>query len=309
MKLAAAMKYGGELVNAEECDYDSFKQLVPLCPNCKEPVFLRVGSDRLSVKGKEFKIGPHWCHFKGISAEQVASCESRVSGYTENDRQRIAAQARGQRLKLLQRWFWSVYTDSFYSFLGKDSAHISQYPNVESLRSDIGILSRRHSESMLNPNNPPFLDRTVLNRAAAKIVQLSEDLSSFDSYISGYVASVSAAMSRSLFVDYAMQNAMDSLTKAFFTRPRSVDSDLQQKIIPEVVGFLTAKRQQSLLTSIALMHCWFNSKAAESMANANAKNELALAIALMVVQQIVFTPWAAEFQRLEDESRQQKRSA
>lgn len=110
MKHAAAMKYGGELVAAEDCNYDSFKELVPLCPNCKEPVFLRTGGDRISPKGTEFKIGPHWCHFKGVSAEQVASCESRVSGYTDKDRQRIAAQARGQRLKLLQRWFWSVVT-------------------------------------------------------------------------------------------------------------------------------------------------------------------------------------------------------
>lgn len=109
MKYASAMKYGGELVDAVDCDYDSFKELIPLCPNCKEPVFLRTGGPRESVKGKAYQIGPHWCHFKGISAEQVAGCELRVNGYTEKDRAKIAAQARGQRLKLLQRWFWEVF--------------------------------------------------------------------------------------------------------------------------------------------------------------------------------------------------------
>jgi hypothetical protein len=69
MKYASAMKYGGELVDAVDCDYDSFKELIPLCPNCKEPVFLRIGGQRESVKGKAYQIGPHWCHFKGISAE------------------------------------------------------------------------------------------------------------------------------------------------------------------------------------------------------------------------------------------------
>ena len=108
MKYASAMKYGGELVDAVDCDYDSFKELIPLCPNCKEPVFLRTGGPRESVKGKAYQIGPHWCHFKGISAEQVAGCELRVNGYTEKDRAKIAAQARGQRLKLLQRWFMTV---------------------------------------------------------------------------------------------------------------------------------------------------------------------------------------------------------
>ena len=115
MKYASAMKYGGELVAAEDCTYDSFKELVPLCPNCKEPVYLRSGGQRESVKGKAYQIGPHWCHFKGISAEQVAGCELRVNGYTEKDRAKIAAQARGQRLKLLQRWFWRVFAGSHES--------------------------------------------------------------------------------------------------------------------------------------------------------------------------------------------------
>ena len=116
MKYASAMKYGGELVNAIECDYDSFKQLVPLCPECKEPVYLRAGGERRSSKGKPYKIGAHWCHFKGVSDEQVASCESRVNGYSEKDKQRIANKARGQRLKLLQRWFWKVWKDNSKSY-------------------------------------------------------------------------------------------------------------------------------------------------------------------------------------------------
>ena len=62
MKLAKAMRYGGELIEACDCDYSDFKALIPLCPNCSEPVFLRKGSDRKSKLGKEFKIPQHWSH-------------------------------------------------------------------------------------------------------------------------------------------------------------------------------------------------------------------------------------------------------
>lgn len=120
MKHAAAMKYGGQLVSAAECTYDSFKQLVPLCPECKEPVYLRAGGERLSTKGKAYQIGSHWCHFKGVSAEQVASCENRVNNYTEKDRERISARARGQRLKLIQRWFWELFYNYWKSVAEDD---------------------------------------------------------------------------------------------------------------------------------------------------------------------------------------------
>lgn len=107
MKFAKSMRYGGELINAMECDYDSYLNLGVVCPECHESLYLRAGGERVSPKGKPYKIGAHWCHRKG-TPEQIAGCELRVNGYTEQDRARIAAQARGQRLKLLQRWFWTA---------------------------------------------------------------------------------------------------------------------------------------------------------------------------------------------------------
>lgn len=115
MKLAKAMRYGGELIDAIECDYSDFKRLIPLCPNCGEPVFLRKGGDRVSKLGKEFILPQHWSHFRSVSEEQKAACEARVSGYTDADRQRIQSQARGQRLKLIQRWFWRAWTEKNFN--------------------------------------------------------------------------------------------------------------------------------------------------------------------------------------------------
>jgi len=162
MKHAAAMKYGGELVAALDCNYDSFKELVPLCPECKEPVYLRAGGDRLSSKGKEYKIGAHWCHFKGVSAEQVAACENRVNGYTEKDKQRIAAKARGQRLKLLQRWFWMVADKNKYNLdvleggVDRDRAqHLIAWM-------DDGLHLSKHLRNLSEQNSPSIIYEQVI---------------------------------------------------------------------------------------------------------------------------------------------------
>lgn len=79
-----------------------------LCPECKEPVRLRLGTERLDSKGNAFKVAPHFAHFPGKDAALMAGCEQRVSQYTPKELAQRAAQTRGQRLKLLQRWFWQT---------------------------------------------------------------------------------------------------------------------------------------------------------------------------------------------------------
>jgi len=41
MKYAAAIFYGGQLLDAADANYGSYKELGLLCPNCKSPVFLQ----------------------------------------------------------------------------------------------------------------------------------------------------------------------------------------------------------------------------------------------------------------------------
>lgn len=109
MKYAKSLAYGGELIDALECEHADFKRLVPLCPNCSNPVHLRIGGDRLSAKGTPYKIGPHFAHFAGKSAEEVAACELRVNGYSQEDRERIQRVARGQRERWVRRWLWRAF--------------------------------------------------------------------------------------------------------------------------------------------------------------------------------------------------------
>jgi hypothetical protein len=107
MRYASSIRYGGELIEAEDCDYESYKSLGLLCPECRDPVFLRAEGTR-QVKGKDVKIGAHFSHFPGKDPAIVLACENRIKSYNTEDLERKANQSRGQRLKLIQRWFYEV---------------------------------------------------------------------------------------------------------------------------------------------------------------------------------------------------------
>ena len=64
MRYAAAMKYGGQLVDAPDCDYEDYRKLILLCPclNCKEPVFLQEKSTQI-CDGQTIIISSHFAYF------------------------------------------------------------------------------------------------------------------------------------------------------------------------------------------------------------------------------------------------------
>lgn len=286
MKLAAAMKYGGELVAAEDCTYDSFKELVPLCPNCKEPVFLRIGSDRLSVKGKEFKVGPHWCHFKGVSAEQVAGCEARVSGYSDKDKQRIASQARGQRLKLLQRWFWKV--------VEKTAIDFSEGSTKEDFDKRYKLMCGVIAD---HPNL-----RKAQQELCSHLIWLSKDEDMMLELVGGSAKNM-FANNVSAGDEWGLKKS-----KAVISRIRHMGEPLHISICCEVLCYLTAKsNRNSLLAAFVSWGLWtvmLNAKDVEMpgfFEGLTCKN-----LTQAFFANLVLTPWAAEFQRLEAEAKHQR---
>lgn len=114
MKYAAAMFYNAQLIDAVDADYDDYKDLGLLCPHCKQPVFLQSGSQRL-VGNTLVEIPPHFKHFKAKDPALVKECVARVAKYDASVIQYWAAQARNQRLRLLQRRFWSLFTGYYES--------------------------------------------------------------------------------------------------------------------------------------------------------------------------------------------------
>lgn len=277
MKFAAAMKYGGELVSATECDYDSFKQLVPLCPECKEPVYLRAGCDRISPKGKEYKVPKHWSHFAGKSAEQIAACESRVNGYTEKDRQRIAAQARGQRLKLLQRWFWKVVQESPLVKKFYDGWEYEQYPELAELLANKFV----NGTKKMQKEDLTQKVLSAINKHNEAIELALDDVESFGFFC--------------IFGEW------------FDLKPfmRILNLDLHAKITYEVIDFLTTSRVRPVL-AILSEATWrrlggFKELHFEEEKEAvKREKEILGSFIPAMIEALVMVDWSAEFERLKE---------
>lgn len=110
MRYAASIRYGGQLISSDCADYNSYKHLGLVCPECKNPVFLRAEHARTAPKsGEVIKVRQSFAHFKAQDPSQILACENRVAAYNRLELERRARQARNQRLKLLQRWFWDIF--------------------------------------------------------------------------------------------------------------------------------------------------------------------------------------------------------
>lgn len=114
MKYASSIRYGGQLVKAVDCDYQDYKHLGLLCPNCKDPVFLQGESSRI-LGEKTISIPPHFKHFTAKDAPLVKQCEARVAKYDQKELKRRAIKTRNQRLQILQKFFWKIIETNPYT--------------------------------------------------------------------------------------------------------------------------------------------------------------------------------------------------
>jgi hypothetical protein len=122
MKTASSIRYGGLLIDAEDCNYESFKHLGLLCPICKRSVFLvgasqrethtRKNKDGSSTQVKECIVPSHFNHHPDVDRSQVLDCELRSQQLSQTQRLAIAAKARNQRQKTMQRHFWAIVKTS-----------------------------------------------------------------------------------------------------------------------------------------------------------------------------------------------------
>ena len=211
MKYAAAMRFGGQLVEAIACDYNDYKYLGLLCPACKDPIFLRAESVRFAGE-KEIKISPHFSHFPAKDATLAKICEQRVAQYTEAEIQKRVSQARGQRLKFFQRWFWDCLMKICY---GKMPDHLEE---------DI-------------KNFPDKVTKACLGA----VVMLEHELK--PEHKGDFMVIL-----RVLFHDIVSQNKEGChRIRNSINNLGALDVDIHLQIVSEAVDFLVAKRQQALL--------------------------------------------------------------
>jgi len=109
MQLASSIRYGGLLVNASDCNYNDYKNLGLVCPNCHESVFLVQGHDRhYSKTSKTASVTAHFNHRKEKSAQAIAVCELRVKQISPAEIKRRENASRNQRLRLFNRHLWNL---------------------------------------------------------------------------------------------------------------------------------------------------------------------------------------------------------
>lgn len=109
MQLASSIRYGGLLVNARDCDYEAYRNLGLVCPNCHESVFLVQGHERhYSKTSKTTTVNAHFNHRADKSANAIALCELRVKQISPAEIRRRENASKNQRLRLFNRHLWNI---------------------------------------------------------------------------------------------------------------------------------------------------------------------------------------------------------
>lgn len=105
------MYFGGEIIKASDCNYQTSRELGIVCPFCSSAVFLRSQSTR-EVKGKLQLVRPYFAHYPTGNGDDF-DCEKR--SHTKQGKERIEQiriQARNQRLKLYNAYLWDMIAES-----------------------------------------------------------------------------------------------------------------------------------------------------------------------------------------------------
>ena len=102
MRFAYSIYWGGTIVDAEQCDYESSRKLGLHCPFCNEALFLKIGHTRKMPDGSFQKVSPCFSHYPGFGID----CELRAKrpegeAYIE----KLEIESRNQRLILFNKHF------------------------------------------------------------------------------------------------------------------------------------------------------------------------------------------------------------
>lgn len=242
MKYAAAMFYNAQLIDAVDADYDDYKDLGLLCPHCKQPVFLQAVSRRL-VGDTVVEIPPHFKHFKAKDPTLVKECEARVAKYDASEIQRRAAQARNQRLKLLQRRFWSLFT-GYYESMNILFANILEKDG----HGFVVQMSQALSDKFL-ADKPDDLKQTILQIISAGFTMWRDEIT-----IGWNVDNIPLADRPSSPRHYSFKNTLSG----------KLDRQMQELITCEVVDFLHSNSARPVVEKLFTLACCVILEAMES---------------------------------------------
>jgi hypothetical protein len=153
MKKAKSLYLSGELIEADQCDYSSSRELGLICPFCSEAVFLRAGSFRDTTlrNGKKVTqiINANFAHYPGSFSG--FDCELRANSKEGKEKLALLViESKNQRLKLFNQRFWELFKQDRNLREKKLIAVVKRYfPNLKEVEV-LSIKSRRQWGSMLS---------------------------------------------------------------------------------------------------------------------------------------------------------------
>ena len=215
MKYAKSMYRAGFIVDAEDCDYDSAKDLGLVCPFCSEALFLRRGH----LRGKSSYVEAAFCHYH-TDDPMADVCELRAQrpegqAYIA----KVDAESRQQRLEIYNKRLTDLIFDTpgkaVYKFFRKTSLDQKDWEGaVKSFRT--------------------YLRKNVEHSYAV----LDKELDSIQYLVSGTskAAELKDLLQEGVRDAREMKAVKDTI--AFYS---SLDLKIQRTICQEILDFLTTR--------------------------------------------------------------------
>ncbi len=109
MRYAFSIYWGGTVVDALDCDYESSRELGLHCPFCNEALFYRAGYHRIMPDQSCQQVAPSLAHYPNLGKE----CELRATRPEDKPTcNNWEIQSRNQRLTLYNKHFVDIIRQS-----------------------------------------------------------------------------------------------------------------------------------------------------------------------------------------------------
>lgn len=238
MQLASSIYLGGQLVSAEDANYESYKELGLICPSCKSAVFFQKSYIRNAGSLLETKVRSQFKHFKAIDATLVKLCEARVAKYNQKEINKQVAKAKNQRLRTFQNYFWKLFEMHYQKEMNFPVSEILEWTVPTEL------------EERYQPKN---IGNVLTNLFYSSNKEDSQLLAKqfIDAGFNGehIIVCINPAGNG---VSISSQVQFDFISKM----RNKLDKDLQNQIVLEVIDFFYSKNSRPLVTKMFTLAAW-----------------------------------------------------
>lgn len=281
MRYASSIRYGGQLIDAADVDYQAYKHLGLLCPNCKEPVFLQGESSRM-LQEKIVAIPAHFKHFAAADSALVKQCEARVAKYDQKELELRATRARNQRLRLLQKWFWQILLNNAPCINNPEC-----FGKQEMLSRIEGVITKK--EVYIVEKYIIHFDLIKPDNIEVWVKQANEYKEDFPEYIKNY-----------------LQGDTGEWLHVINELSSKIDMNFQALILSEIAEFLMARSSVHLLKN-CLVFAYVHATSSEGVIEwfiEQVKNDYAIGTVLLctLAMSLVEIKWAEEFAKLQKQN-------